>query len=363
MKFRILALVTALVTLLSACGGGNDVVDPTPSAKPTPAPVQSAQPTPDITPEPTPTPYSGPVNPLTGLPMDEEDITARPVAVMINNAKQAMPQLGISQADIIYEAHVEYGITRMLALFQSVDDVGVIGSVRSARADFLEIVAGHDAVLLHAGGSQEAYDIIDSGKITSFDCVRTAMLDAMFWRDPARLATMDLEHTLVTSGEKIRNYLPTANVRLSHQDGFEYSMQYTADGTPAEGQKATKITVPFSHYKTGVFTYDSSSGKYLVEQYGAAQMDDNTDEQLAVTNVLVLRTTVTVIDSAGHVAMDLTEGDGWYACGGKLIPIAWSKDSFDGQFVYKTADGECLTLGAGNSYVNIIPIENKITVE
>lgn len=363
MKFRIFALATAFVMLLSACGGGNDTVDPTPSDEPTPTPVQSAQPTPEVTPEPTPTPYSGPVNPLTGLPMDEEDIAARPVAIMINNVKQAMPQLGISQADIIYEAHVEGGATRLLALFQSVEDVGVIGSVRSARPDFLEIVAGHDAVLLHAGGSQEAYNIIDSGKITSFDCVRTALLDVLFWRDPDRLATMDIEHTLVTSGEWIQKFLPTANVRLTHQDDFEYSMQFVADGTPADGQTASKITVPFSNYKTGVFTYDASSGKYLVEQYGQAHIDDNSGEQLAVTNVLVLRTTVTVIDSGGHVAMDLTEGDGWYACGGKLIPITWSKDSFNDQFVYKTADGEILALGVGNSYVNIIPIENKITVE
>ena len=357
MKIRILALTMVLAMALTACGTGG-TPDPTPTSEP--AATQTPAPTP--TPEPTPTPYAGPVNPLTGLPMDEEKIASRPVGVMLNNIKDALPQLGISQADIIYEARVEYGITRLFALYQNVDDVGVIGSVRSARPDFLEIVAGHDAILLHAGGSQDAYNIIDSGKVTSFDCVRSPLLNVLFWRDKERMKTMSIEHTLVTSGEWIRNYLPKTNTRMLHKDDFSYEMQFVADGTPENGQKAMTITVPFSDYKTGMFKYDEKSGKYLVGQHGEAHIDGNSGEQMAVTNVIIINTKLSVIDSGGHVAMDLTEGDGWYACGGKIIPIKWSKDSFNDQFVYKTTDGELLKIGVGKSYVNIIPIENSITV-
>lgn len=360
MKKIIPALGLAMALFLSACAAGGEVQ---PSYEPDPSPTSQVQPTPTPTPEPTPTPYNGPVNPLTGLPTDDEIGSARPIAVMLNNVKQAMPQLGVSQADIIYEAHVEGGATRLVGLFQSVEDVGVIGSVRSARPDFLEIVAGHDAILLHAGGSKEAYKIINSGAITSFDCVKSPLLDRLFWRDKDRLATMSIEHTLVTSGEWIENYVPNTGVRLEHEESFTYTMDFVEDATPADGKQALTVTVPFSNYKTGVFRYDADTGLYLVEQYGQPHIDGNDNTQIAVKNVIVIQTTVDVIDSSGHVAMDLTDGEGWFACGGKIIPIRWSKDSFNDHFVYETMDGQPLSLNAGKSYVNIIPIDNQVTAE
>lgn len=147
---KLLPLLLALPLLLSACGGSpGPEVSPTPSALPTATPSPTA--------EPTPTPYNGPVNPLTGLPIDEEWVNRRPVAIMLNNLKQALPQLGQSQADIIYEIPAEGGITRMVGVYQSVEDVGTIGSIRSARPYYLEVALGHDAIFLHAGGSEDAY--------------------------------------------------------------------------------------------------------------------------------------------------------------------------------------------------------------
>ena len=108
MRKRILALTMALCLFLAACSAGTA----TPSPEPTPTPA--ATPTPTPTPAPEPTPYNGPVNPLTGLPIEEKWVNARPIAVMLNNVKEAQPQLGQSQADIIYEVLVEGGITRML---------------------------------------------------------------------------------------------------------------------------------------------------------------------------------------------------------------------------------------------------------
>ena len=42
------------------------------------------------------------LNPISGLECTKEIYENRPVAVMLNNIKQAMPQVGISHADIIY---------------------------------------------------------------------------------------------------------------------------------------------------------------------------------------------------------------------------------------------------------------------
>lgn len=89
--------------------------------------------------------------------MGKEWVNRRPVAIMLNNLKEALPQLGQSQADVIYEVPAEGGITRMLAVYQSLDGVGKIGSIRSARPYYLELALGHDAIYIHAGGSEDAY--------------------------------------------------------------------------------------------------------------------------------------------------------------------------------------------------------------
>ena len=109
MRRKLLPLCLVLFLLLPACGGKEEPpVEATPSASP--APVV------ELTPEPTPTPYDGPVSPLSGLPIGEEWVNRRPVAIMLNNLKEALPQMGQSQADIIYEVPAEGGITRMLGV-------------------------------------------------------------------------------------------------------------------------------------------------------------------------------------------------------------------------------------------------------
>ena len=111
------------------------------------------------------------------------------------------------------------------------------------------------------------------------------------------------------------------------------------------------------------YRYDAASGLYLAEQYGGAMTDGNDGAQVSVTNVLVLRTKCTVVDDKGRLTVDLSEGEGWFACGGQLVPIKWEKGDRGSQLRYFTADGQPLTLGRGRSYVCIIPLTREITVE
>jgi len=367
MKLKLLPLVLALMITLTACGGdaGKEQV-PIQTSTPTNTPAPTPEPTPvvEVTEQPKPE-YNGPLNPLTGLPIEEEWVNVRPIAVVVNNLKASLPQLGISKADVIYEVLTEGGITRMLAVYQSVKDVGLIGSVRSARTYFLELALGHDAVFLHGGGSPDAYDKIKAWGVTSLDGVNGPYGTTLFWRDKDRIKNNGKEHSLVTSGETIQELFAGYKFRKDHAEDYVYEMQFSDEVTLSEGKQATKIIVPYSDYKTGVFTYDPQTGKYLTEEYGQKHVDGNTGEQLSVTNVLILKTKCKRIkdDSAGRITVDLSTGDGWFAYGGQIIPIQWSKDGVNGQLVYKTLNGDLVTLGAGNSYVNIIPIENDITIE
>ena len=136
--------------------------------------------------------------------------------------RQALPQVGVSQADVIYEILAEGGITRMMAVFQDVAGAGEIGTVRSARDYYASLAYGHDAVYLHAGGSPQAYEFIKSRGVTALDCVNGPYEGTLFWRDQERRRSAGLEHSVLTSSETIQELLPTyQRVRLDHEEGFQ----------------------------------------------------------------------------------------------------------------------------------------------
>lgn len=365
MKKRILPFCLALLLALSACGKGEPEVSPVPPVIPSREPIVLP------TPQPTPDVYDGPVNPLSGEPIGEEWVNRRPVAIMLNNLKAALPQMGQSQADILYECLAEGGITRMLGVYQSVEGVGTIGAIRSARPYYLELALGHDAVYIHAGGSEDAYARIKQWGVTSLDGVRGPYMSNeaqanLMWRDPERRKTYSLEHTVVTTGEAIATrFAGYSSLRLEHADGYAYDMAFAEDGTPADGAAAGTITVPFSNYKTGVFTYDADKGLYLVEEYGKPYIDGDSGEQVGVTNVVVIKTACSNTgDSLGHITVDLSSGGtGYFACGGRVIDIRWSKGYPDGQLRYTDLDGSPVTFGVGHTYVNIVPLKSDVTFE
>lgn len=343
-------LAAVMLASLAACGGKNATP---PADDPEPDPVVDPELTPPPEPAPEPDVPSG-TNPLTGLPMEPENMGNRPVAVMLNNLKAAQPQLGISQADIIYEVTAEGGITRMVGIYQTVEDIELLGSIRSTRPYYIELALGHDAILVHAGGSQEAYGDLQQWKVDRMDGVRGAEDAKIFWRDADRRRNNGYEHSLVTSGQNIQDYIDR-HFTKEHRSDYHYIQAFTEDGTPVEGAPAEQISLRFSNYKTGTFAYDAASGQYLVGQYGGGHVDGSTGEQVAATNVLVLETKITVIDSEGRQRVQTTgEGQGTYFCGGKAVPIQWSRKDRNTPFAYTLENGKPLTLGQGKSYVCLI---------
>src|SRR3954468_17013769 len=108
---------------------------------------------------PTPTPPPPPVVwPLTGVVSGAAP--ARPaVAVKIENSLDARPQTGLNSADMVWEEVVEGGITRYVAVFQSVVP-GEIGPVRSVRPMDPAIAAPLHGLFAFSGGQQQYVDAV-----------------------------------------------------------------------------------------------------------------------------------------------------------------------------------------------------------
>ena len=332
---RLACLLTCLLLVLTlpACGGKGAASEPEGPNEPA---VSVLVPQPEPEPEPV-LPYT---NPLTGEGCEVDVGARRPIAVMLNNLKKALPQVGVSQADVIYEILAEGGITRMMAVFQDVAGAGEIGTVRSARDYYASLAYGHDAVYLHAGGSPQAYEFIKSRGVTALDCVNGPYEGTLFWRDQERRRSAGLEHSVLTSSETFQ------------------------EGPEAGGEAAEILTVPFSTYKTGVFEYDPDSGLYLVEEYGEPYVDGNTGEQVAVKNVLVLYTDVSQLsgDSAGRLKVRTTgSGGGLLVRDGLAWPITWEREGESDRLSFYREDGQPAALGVGHSYINIVKTGTEVT--
>ena len=357
---RIPALILALllcVTMLSACqkapeeevAAPETVVDPIPEPEPEPEP------------EPDPVFYSY----LNGLPVDEATATRRPIAIMINNIKQALPQFGISKAGIIYEALAEGGITRLLAVFDQYEDVGQIGTVRSARPYYLDLAQGLDAIFFHMGGSPDAYSELSSRTIDSVDFI-SGSSSGLYWRDKDRIKNKGYEHSVFTSGDRLAKKIAANGFRNTRNETYTKAFNFADNVSLDSGVPATKATVQFSNYKTGVFTYEAENDFYRVSQYGKAHVDAGTDSQLAVKNVFVLYINSYTVkgDNKGRLAFDIVgSGNGKYITGGKAIDINWKKESPTRSFYYTDADGNEVEVARGDSYVCIVPLKASVTLE
>ena len=110
----------------------------------------------------------GNVSPLSGLACD--DWNRRPFAVMQPADLSARPAAGFSDADMVFEMPViTNSITRLMAVYVcgNPDDVG---SMRSARHDYIALAKGLDAIFVHWGGSHYAIDKLNQGVIDDMNC-------------------------------------------------------------------------------------------------------------------------------------------------------------------------------------------------
>jgi hypothetical protein len=298
--------------------------------------------------------YQGPFNPLTGEPITEDLLLKRPYAVMINNHQVAQPQHGISQADLLFELPVEGGITRMMAVFQDVSDVGVIGSIRSSRHDYIDLVEWLDAIYIHAGGSPYAYDAIYGRGIANVDGVNGN--GEIFYRDDDRRYSMGYEHSLMTTGAEILRCVPTYGYRMEHNEDYG-GTGLSFEETPAlvNAQAAETCEIHFSGGKSTSFAYDSGRGIYMASQYGGPYLDGNTGEQVGFSNVIAIFTDMYVMDDAGCMEISMNSyGEALYFCGGQCSSISWSKDDATMPYIFTYEDGTPVNLKTGTTYIGIL---------
>ena len=362
---KLIALLLIASLILCGCGASTPAATEA-TAAPTQAPATEATEAPTET---TEAPTEPPVvyrNPLNGEVLDEP-YTGRIFAVTISNIRDALPHYGTMEADILMEMWVNGSIIRDLALYTDVSKAEAIGSVRSDRLMFNQIVKMYDAVLADAAGSDQVLNdarntgvnrmTIDTGDSTDYSY---RAKDRVFTFKPES----KYEHTLFAKGAGLLDFAQKKGFSVTQPADKDYNLHFTEDGTP-EGETANSVTVTFTYRnnkKDTTMVYDESLGKYVYNQYGKVMVVGDTEDPECFTNVIIMLADITRGD-VYYTANFTNGGTGYYANGGKIIPITWGCDGEESPFWFKTADGQDLELGVGNTYMAIAPQDSPVTYE
>lgn len=360
---RIIALMLTLTLLLCGCGAkGEPAVTEVPAAVPETTAAPTAEPTTEPTTVPTTEPAPVYVNPLNGEILDAP-FTGRIFANTVSNLADNIPHVGVVKADMLIECYVNMdSVVRCLALFTDIDSVDAIGSTRSTRPMFNAIAQHYDLILSHAGGSDQALKDAKDRGVENFniDAWVVASTGASY-RDKERKGAY--ENTLYGIGSGIKAYAEAQGYPMTLER--DYGFSFTDDGTPAEGVEAKDISITLTYKKAKKETrmvYDESTGKYAFNQYGQVMTDLKTEEVEAFRNVIVMYADITTT-GIYHIADFSAGGTGYFACGGKLIPITWSCAGDKEPFRFFTESGEPLELGRGNTYMAICTPESPVVCE
>lgn len=347
-------LLCGVLLFMSACGGssGEPVVVETDT--PSTVPTVTSGPY-EVTPEPQPTPVG--FNPDFIVP----DSSVRPVAAMIDNqGDRVLPQGGIAQAQIVYEILVEYNITRYMAVFWG-NIPEMVGPVRSSRHYFLDYVLEHDAIYTHAGGSTYAYNDIPKLKIQNIDY---QVHGSAFWdltNDPKNWQDS------YTSKERIEKFITDKKYRAEPKKTFFFT--YNDDFlAPQGGADAEDVFIKFASKDSSTcgFIFEPETKLYLRTRMGKPHIDRNTQEQVKTTNIIIVKMSSPVIkgDTYGRRNLNnIGSGEGFYITGGKSIPIKWSKTARDAQTEYTAVDGKPLVLNRGQTWIEIVPSLDYVTIK
>lgn len=348
MKKRMIYLLLAICVLSTIVGCGKKKQE-----EPEPEPVQEVEEEPEPEPEPEPVDtHEGMARSyLSGEWIDEELAKKRPVAIMIGNTSDALPQYGISAADVIYEVPVEGSYTRLMAFFQDYSGLEKIGSVRSCRHYFIYFAREFDAIYTHYGHTVYAQPILDREDVHNLSGMDYDIEPIMFFRDPERKSP----HNAFTSGEGIDAGIEKRGYRTEVSDTYQGHYQFADDDAQVQltGEDALVVSPGYFVNKPW-FVYNSTDNLYYRYEFKDKHIDGGNDEQLAVKNILIQYCSWSYKDENGYLDIDtLAGGDGYYITNGKMEKITWTKDNEDSPARYFDESGQEITINQGKTWVCI----------
>lgn len=343
---KILAILLCLSLLLSftACGQKAQSAAASEPAEEVDAPAAENENEPD----PTPTPYSK--NPLTGLDTDQPGY--RPVAIMLQNSGAALPQWGISDADLLIEGLVQARTSALMAVYANVESVEKVGPVAPLNDLMLQLVLPINAIPVHNGISVYASNLLNLLSYQDLDGTYIGTISFDYDRS-RKAAGYNDEFCWYTNTGLISNGLDTYGTpdrgELTPMFKFE-------DGAHPKKPENTahSITICYGDNSTTTFEFDPDSREYTMYRNEEDEwLDGNSDDTVTMDNLLLLCADTGVKDDEFTRDYDLSSGVGVLFCWGGWQEILWQKGGATGGLLLYDTEGNELSVNPGRTYIGI----------
>ncbi len=359
----LIVILIAVILNVSSCDRINDIINPLVSQ--TETETETDDETIAIS-RPVLPAYS---DPLTGEPTDYDYSTSRPVAIVVKNDRIAAPQYGLSNAAVLYEALVEGGLTRFLAVYSDVSLTDKVGPVIDSRSYFYDFAANHNAVFVQAGTTTKGKEVQVARGITALDAIVGDMSPG-FYRDPLLNSSRGYENSIMTdsNGLKSRAVQYGVSVQTANLTSPYKILDYLQTKEMNNAAYCTYLSIPFSTNMTVEYAYSTLTNKYTRSQYGGIHTDAATGKPLSFTNLIIIIADYNTVDlKTGEMSVSNTgSGNGYYISGGSSIMIRWQRT--DGENPIKLFETDGLTpleINSGNTYVAVVSprLSGKIEFE
>jgi hypothetical protein len=336
-KKLLVALGVVLAVALTACAA---IVLPGIIGGPTTNP--SAAPSATPTPTPTPVEYA----PLTGVQVDIGSLDHPVLMAKIDNNPEARPQVGLNEADIVFEELVEGGLSRYVAVWHSVIPE-TIGPIRSIRPMDPDIASPFRGLIAYSGGQQRFVQMMINTKVKNVIHGQAGTEKYIYRSDD-----MISPHNVLVRAQKLvnkrSNLAPPA-------PAFEFARDGDVPSAVASGKPAGRLITSFSGINTPSWKFNVEQGVYRRFQEGGKKDVDRRKKQLTAVNVVVQMVNET--SEYGYVprARVIGKGVAWISTGGKTVKAKWIKKKRNAMTIYKLRSGEIVTLAPGRTWVELIP--------
>ena len=324
---------------------------------------------------------------LTGEPLADSSLKNSPAYCVQtpNGTDGARPQVGLTEAGVVFEAIAEAGITRFAAIYQNPKSA-IIGPIRSLRMYYLEWDTPFDCTVVHAGGADDALSAVASGGYKDLSEDYSYMYRGTYGSR--------LWNNLFTTSAYLQKYSTDSGHNTSDIKGFarmtpEESIKARIDSGAVEKLDITKATsADTSEMVPGTtsidlnfggwdnfnvhYEYDASTNTYARSYASGADHEvyKCTEEDLGEKNPEDV-CTLTQVTPSVVVAMMVREnissdgyhedittigtGDAYIFQNGTAIEGSWSKNSVGEQIKFFDKSGKEIALAPGQTFVSAMP--------
>ncbi len=345
-----LSWLIALGLILAACSGSVEDAGSTTTAEATTTTESTT-----TTTIATTTTEAGNLSPLNGLPVDDPTLLDRRVlAVKMDNHRNARPQSGVQEADVVFEIVVE-GITRFLTLWMQ-SDTEYFGPMRSGRPTDPHILTALNQPTFAISGAQTwVQQLIRSMDVNLIGEVRPATF---------RISERFAPHNLYANTLLLRQYAD----EQGYQDEPPTGPIWDFGDLPSTAEPVNSIDMDFAGNPVN-WEWDQASGTWLRSADGVEsnwRTEDGEEGRIGFPVLVVLYVEQYLHSPPGRgksLPSSRTTGTGeaYVFADGKMVQGTWDRPTEQEWFTLTDASGNTIPVPAGKTWISLVPDNDGIT--